>query len=55
MSDNHDNKKTTPSPYEGWRDPAFNPTTNFSLLGYIIDFFRKRKKDKGVVDFQINK
>lgn len=55
MDDNHDNKKNTRLPYEDWKDNPFNPTTNFSLLGYIIDFYGKKKRNKSVIDFKIGK
>jgi len=55
MSDNHDDKKKIRLPYEDWQDNAFNPTTNFSLLGYIMDFYQKKKKNKSIIDFKIGK
>lgn len=55
MGDNQESEITSRYTYENWKEPAFNPATNFSLLGYIISLFCRRNKDKSVVDFIIDK
>ncbi len=54
MKNNNEEKKTEKLPYEEWEDLAFNSTTNFSLLGFILDWLRKINNDKSKVDMNFD-
>ena len=49
------NIKAEKQPHENWQLPPFDPTTNFSLLGYIIDKFEKKDVLKSKVDLILDK
>ncbi len=55
MGDKQDIKTTSRYTYENWKVPVFNSTTNFSLLGCLLAIFCKNRKDRSVVDFQVNR
>jgi hypothetical protein len=54
MKNNQKEKNIERLPYEDWEDLAFNATTNFSLLGFILDWFRKNNNDKSKVDMNFD-
>ncbi len=51
---NNEEKNIERLPYEDWEDLAFNSTTNFSLLGFILDWLRKINNDKSKVDMNFD-
>lgn len=54
MKNNNEEKNIEKLPCENWEDPAFNSTTNFSLLGFILDWLRKSNNDKSKVDMNLD-
>jgi hypothetical protein len=54
MADGND-KNTDPgqAPDQRWPDVAFDATTNFSMLGWVLDKLTRRNRSKKTVDFSL--
>ncbi len=54
MKANNEDKDLERRPFEEWSDPEFNPTTNFSLLGFILDRMRGENDSSRKVDLNLD-
>lgn len=50
---NENNPKPSELPQPDWQDLPFDDTTNFSILGWLLDKFGRGKDPRKSVDFTL--